>query len=333
MVDINDLFNDFNSLMRDKIGKNIDDLSTDERIALSKIIQSKSDDVTGSLKQEDSIRDVLPIEEGSQAELRHGDCTLLIQEIPDRSIDLVLTDLPYGVTDASWDNKIDMDFLMGEFKRVIKPKGNIILTASREFSVEVLGAGYANGMYKGHYPWIKNRPSSGLNAKYMPLNFTEDIIHLSKYGKGKSTTYNNIFLEEVEDGRVRTQTPSELYGGEGEYEYKQDFKGYNRSYFEYDRAKIIHKHHVTERKNPTQKPIDLLRDLIMIFSDEGDLVLDITMGTGSTGVASLLSGRRFLGFDLDSEFFDIASGRMVMLLELLGQGVELDEDHYFWHYL
>lgn len=338
MVDINELFNDFNALMQEKLGKNTSKMSKDERLAIANMLKAQSDDVTGVLKQKDSIRDVVPMDEDNLFEVRNGDCIQLIQEIPDNSIDLIFTDLPYGITDESWDVPINLDFLLKEFKRIIKPKGNILLTTSGIFTAQVVTASYNNRMYKALYPWLKNNSSGGLGARYMPTKWTEDIIHLSKKGLGVGTTFNQIFLEDVEKPRVRLQRPSTLYGGgdsDKQYVNTNDKKNYVRSYFTYKKVSNPYIHPKTGVKNTTQKPLDLARDLIEIFSNPGDLVLDVTAGSGSIGVASILSDRRFLGFELNYEFFEIINARLMTLATFIANGdeIDVDEDHYFWKYL
>ena len=155
--------------------------------------------------------------------------------------------------------------------------------------------------------------------------------------KRVGTTFNQIFLEDVENPRVRNQKISTIFRGSKDvnktYKIKNDKKNYVRSYFNYDRVDKGYMHPRKQVKNTTQKPVDLARDLIEIFSNPGDLVLDVTAGSGSIGVASILADRRFLGFELNYEFFEIINSRLMTLAAFIANGDEIDEDHKFWKYL
>lgn len=238
--------------------------------------------------------------------LLHGDCLELMKDIPDKSIDMILADLPYGVTKNKWDFVIPLDELWKHYKRVIKENGAIILFGQGVFTAKLMLSN--EKWFRYNLIWEKDRPSGFLNAKRMPLRSHEDIVVFYK----KLPTYNPQFwvgkpLHGMGSKFREGQLENNNYGKFDSHknpsaERKGDTKKYPRSVLSFKKEHPpIH---------PTQKPVDLLEYLIKTYTNEGDTILDNTMGSGSTGVAALNTGRKFIGMELDEEYFNIAKERI-----------------------
>lgn len=228
--------------------------------------------------------------------LLQGDCLELMQNIPDKSIDMILCDLPYGTTENKWDNVIDLELLWGAYRRIIKDNGAIVLFAQTPFD-KVLGSSNLK-MLRYEWIWEKHAPTGFLNAKKMPLKVHENILVFYK----KLPIYNPQFT----DGKPYTAkqgTPSSNYGKQ-----KDNVVSINDGY-RYPRDILKFKHD-KERLHPTQKPVELLEYLIKTYTNENMLVLDNCMGSGSTGIACLNTNRRFIGIELDKAYFQIAEDRI-----------------------
>jgi len=240
--------------------------------------------------------------------LIHGDCLIEMNQIADKSIDLVLTDLPYGLGKCKWDTIIDLELLWVQYKRVIKDNGTILLFCQQPFSSRLISSNY--DWFKYEYVWVKNKVNGFLNAKLSPLKKYENIAVFSqaKCSNGAKTlmTYNPQGLIGTEKiGKNAKREGSTTYSGmtKKQQEYKQEYTNYpnNLLYFDCE----------TDIAHPTQKPIPLLEYLIKTHSNECDTVLDNTMGSGSTGVACKNTGRDFIGIELDKTYFDIAEKRIL----------------------
>lgn len=228
--------------------------------------------------------------------LLQGDCLELMQNIPDKSIDMILCDLPYGTTENKWDNVIDLELLWGAYRRIIKDNGAIVLFAQTPFD-KVLGSSNLK-MLRYEWIWEKHAPTGFLNAKKMPLKVHENILVFYK----KLPIYNPQFT----DGKPYTAkqgTHSSNYG-----KRKDNVVSINDGY-RYPRDILKFKHD-KERLHPTQKPVELLEYLIKTYTNENMLVLDNCMGSGSTGIACLNTNRRFIGIELDKAYFQIAEDRI-----------------------
>ena len=246
--------------------------------------------------------------------LLQGDCLELMKQVPDKSIDLILCDLPYGTTKCKWDSVIPFDKLWTQYNRIIKDNGAIVLFGAEPFSSSLRMSNIKN--YKYDWYWDKNSGANILRAKYMPLKVIENICVFSNNGK---CNYIPQMRERTEKEKRKaaymlkyknvTQR-SELYGKvNGGFTYTSDpnYKyPINVLYFN-ARAKECNNQ---VRLHPTQKPIDLIEYLIKTYTEEEDLVLDFTMGSGSTGVACLNTNRRFIGIELDEKYFNIAKERI-----------------------
>lgn len=236
-------------------------------------------------------------------DLRCGDCLELMKDIPDKSISMILCDLPYGQTQRNkWDTCIPFEPLWEQYKRIIKDNGAIILFANGMFTAELMLSN--KFMWKYNLIWEKTQPTGFLNAKKMPLRNHEDICvfynKLPTYNPQKST--GHIRKVSKAEHKVGCKNTTD-YGEHGLTTYDSTER-YPKSVWKY--AKDIQK----SALHPTQKPVALLEELIKTYTNEGDLVLDNCMGSGSTGEACMNTGRNFIGFELDEEYFDIACKRL-----------------------
>ena len=230
-----------------------------------------------------------------EIDLRQGDCLELMKSIPDGSVDMVLTDPPYGTTACKWDSVIPFEPMWAELKRVIKPNGAIVLFGSEPFSSALRMSNIKN--YKYDWVWQKS-PTGFLNAKKMPMKSVENIIVFYN----KLPTYNPQGITKIKNKTIRNHSTkiertqiglSTHNGGRLRETYIQSFTGYPNQTLMFSNDKGLH---------PTQKPVSLLEYLIKTYTNEGETVLDFTMGSGSTGVACVNTTRNFIGIELDDEY-------------------------------
>ena len=241
-------------------------------------------------------------------DLRLGNCLELMQEIDDKSIDLILCDLPYGVLNknnegAKWDNTLPLDRLWEQYERIIKDNGAIILFASGMFTADLM---YSNKkLWKYNLIWKKgNRVSGFLNAKKQPLRNHEDICVFYR----NQPTYNpQMTIGNVNHsvGKFNKGVNNNCYGNLNLVQGQQDNLKYPISILDFD------KEH-PQKYHPTQKPIDLLVYLIQTYTNINDLVLDNCMGSGSTGVACKMLQRDFIGIEADEKYFEMAKDRIAL---------------------
>jgi site-specific DNA-methyltransferase (adenine-specific) len=213
---------------------------------------------------------------------------------------MVLTDPPYGTTQNKWDSVIDLDLMWKELKRVTKLNGAIVFTACNPFSASLIMSNPK--MFKYDWVWQKPKGTGHLNAKKQPMRDKEDVLVFYR----KQSTYNPQMVEGVPyDGNARTGSKQQT-SSYGKYEQKRE----NNSGYRY--PKQIQKFGVVERGtvHPTQKPVELMEYLIKTYTNEGEAVLDFTMGSGTTGVACKNTNRNFIGIELDDGYFEIAKERI-----------------------
>ena len=229
-----------------------------------------------------------------------GDCLERMAEIPDGSVDLVLTDPPYGTTACKWDAVIPFEPMWAAVKRVLKKNGAAVFTASQPFTSALVMSN--TGWFKYAWVWDKRRPSNPMLAKKQALKVHEDVcVFYAKFG-----TYNPQGVFET-DGKPRggvKPSKTDLGFGKGvSADYRQTRSGYPKSILTYgtDNTKNVH---------PTQKPVALMEYLIRTYTNEGETVLDFTMGSGTTGVACVNTGRNFIGIERDPGYFEIAKKRI-----------------------
>jgi site-specific DNA-methyltransferase (adenine-specific) len=238
--------------------------------------------------------------------LLKGDCLDRMKEIPDGSVDMILTDPPYGTTACKWDSIIPLEPMWEQLKRVIKPNGAIVMTASQPFT-SVLICSNLN-MFKTEWIWIKNKGTGHLNAKKMPMKFHENILVFYS----KPPIYNPIMTEGhkvVSYNQGKTQTP--CYGVTVACRYESKTQRQPRNILEIPVVNNDSTSKKERRMHPTQKPVALMEYLIKTYTNEGEIVLDFTMGSGTTGVACIRNNRKFIGIELDKLYFDIAYTRLL----------------------
>jgi len=236
-------------------------------------------------------------------DLRKGNCLEVMKTIKDDSIDAIICDLPYGTTQNKWDSIIDLPKLWEQYERVIKDRGVIILTASQPFTTTLIQSNI--DLFKYDLVWHKRTPSGVLNAKKMPLRTHESILFFYK----KLPTYNPIkTIAKHKCGVKSHKVDSTNYRTtEKMVEYKDKDMRYPTSIVDITGVVNNSKEKV---KHPTQKPIKLMEWLIKTYTNEGDLILDNTMGSGSTMVAAQNLKRNGIGIEQDEKYFKIAEQRI-----------------------
>jgi len=299
-------------------------------------------------------------------QIQQGDCLELMKKIPDGSVDMILTDLPYNLTDCSWDKSaIDLAAFWEQVKRILKPYCSAVLFSSGKFTHKLISSNF--DWYKYKWIWVKNTATMFVHAKNAPMRKFEEILVFSdgvinhksvskrrmKYnpqglidctilkdnlgksseteirahgkfkppkwydsptqlragGSGKrwSGIYDDCASNWQRCGRVKSganATKTQIHNPHPENTYIQEQTGYPSDVLHFDALSTNGRFH------PTQKPVDLLEYLIKTYTDAGETVLDATMGSGSTGVAAVNTGRKFIGFETEQKFFDIAKQRI-----------------------
>mgnify|MGYP003337674679 CR=1 FL=1 len=232
--------------------------------------------------------------------LIHGDCLQEMKTIPSASIDMILCDLPYGVTKNSWDVVIPFDALWKEYRRVIKNSGAIVLFGSQPFTSLLVTSNL--DMFRYSLVWEKNKFSDFLNSKRKPMKTNEDIVVFYK----KQPTYNPQYWYSTPYTRWNTQSVVDKQTNYGTHKENiaesKDGKRLPTTVLKFDR--------IERPQHPTQKPVELLEWLIKTYTNENETVLDNCMGVGSTGVACKNINRKFIGIELEKKYFDIAVTRI-----------------------
>lgn len=234
--------------------------------------------------------------------LIHGDCLIEMKNIPDKSIDMILCDLPYGTTKCSWDTIIPFDSLWEQYTRIIKDNGAIVLFGSQPFTSQLVSSNLQ--MFKYEWIWGKDAGSNFATVKYQPMKEHESVL---VFGKGK-TQYYPIMQERIgsrkgkETITIDSGRKNSVYGTQNGYGVLKVGKLRNpRSIQRFNRERGLH---------PTQKPVALCEYLIKTYTNENETVLDNCMGSGSTGIAAINTNRRFIGIEKDAEYFNIATERI-----------------------
>ena len=242
-------------------------------------------------------------------DLYNDDCFNVLKTLPDKSVDLVLTDPPYGTTAIEWDSVLDFDKMWVELERITKPKSNIILFASQPFSSLLITSKL--DWFRYELIWNKNKCGSPGLAKKRPQKVHENILIFSK----ESGCIYNPIMEKGEPWKRESKNPEGYGTGVNTHKYgfgKNKFMGGENKGIRYPKS-ILHASRnfsAQQTVHPTQKPTNVLNWLIMTYSNEGDVVLDFTMGSGSTGVSAKLTGRKFIGIEKEKEYFDISEKRI-----------------------
>lgn len=233
------------------------------------------------------------------------DCLEGMKRLPDSSIDMILCDLPYGVTQNKWDCVIPFKQLWAEYKRIIKDNGAIVLFGTQPFTSYLVMSNPK--MFK--YEWIyqKTNPSGHLNAKRMPMKYHENILVFYE----KQPTYNPIkttgHKRKISKGRIvkKEDVGKGCYGVQGKSKKYDSTERYPSSIQLFSNGLMKQK-----RLHPTQKPVELLEYLIKTYTNEGEVVLDNCMGSGSTCVAAINTGRDYIGYEIDKGYYEIARQRI-----------------------
>lgn len=241
--------------------------------------------------------------------LYKGDCLEIMKEIPDKSIDMILCDLPYGTTSCKWDIIIPFDLLWEQYNRIIKKDGPILLFGSEPFSSKLRMSNIEK--YKYDWIWNKKLAGNGILAKKQPLKIHEIV----------SVFNSKIYIPQMTKGKLRkkmTRNPkvSEINNGDGIKRTKETFNDeyYPTSIQEFTLANLR-----KGRLHPTQKPVELLEYLIKTYTNENEIVLDNCMGSGSTGVACVNINRKFVGIEKEEKYFEIAKERINKHIENIKQ--------------
>lgn len=231
----------------------------------------------------------------------NGDCLFEMKEIKEKSIDMILCDLPYGMTKNNWDIIIPFDKLWCEYNRIIKDNGAIVLFGSQPFTSLMITSNL--NMFRYSLVWEKNKFSDFLNSKRKPMKTNEDIAVFYK----KQPTYNPQYWYSTPYTRWNTQKAVDKQSNYGTHKENfvesSDGKRLPTTVLKFNR--------IERPLHPTQKPTDLLEWLIKTYSNENDIILDNCMGVGSTGVACKNTNRKFIGIELDTKYYNISKTRIL----------------------
>lgn len=232
-------------------------------------------------------------------QLVHGDCLDKMSAIPSGSVDLILTDPPYGTTRCKWDSIIPLDAMWAQIERVTHDRSAIVLMAAQPFTSVLINSNLR--MFKYCWVWEKTKASGHLNAKKQPLRATEDVCVFY----AKQCIYNPQGLETVHKAQKKHKHDFvdglQVYGRQ-DVSTIQTLGNYPRNIIVFKKpSKLIH---------PTQKPVALMEYMIETYSNEGETVLDFTMGSGTTGEACINLNRNFIGIEIDGHHFQVAQKRL-----------------------
>ena len=242
----------------------------------------------------------------SDHHLMHGDCLEKMAEIPTGSVDLVLTDPPYGTTACAWDAVIPFEPMWREVRRVLKPRGAAVFTASQPFTSALVMSNPKE--FRHEWVWIKNAGSNFANTVREPMKEHESCLVFAP----SQWTYNKQMQERTGGGVARVKTPVKFETGSDNYRQFERVETKTMpelrvpsSWQKFNRERGLH---------PTQKPVALMEYLIQTYTNPGETVLDFAMGSGTTGIACANLGRHFIGIERDARYFDLASQRLARLI-------------------
>lgn len=249
------------------------------------------------------------------------DCLEGMKRIPDGTIDAVICDLPYGTTDCAWDSIIQLDKLWEQYDRILSPKGTAVLFCQQPFT-SMLGASRIE-LLRHSLIWLKDRGSNFIAARHQPYKCSEDILVFSKgnfvTNASNKATYNpQMYIAETADLRyLYKQGTISSRKSMNQIRNRPCNKNVTIVGYQKDPYERFPKNFVfypvpnrDDRIHPTQKPVDLLRYLVLTYTNEGDTVLDNCMGSGTTAIACIKERRHFIGFELSKEYFDKAVRRI-----------------------
>tara|TARA_B110000977_G_scaffold131320_1_gene167353 strand:+ start:253 stop:1002 length:750 start_codon:yes stop_codon:yes gene_type:complete len=237
----------------------------------------------------------------TEVKLMQGDCLELMKTIPDGSVDMVLTDPPYGTTACKWDSVVPFEPMWEQLKRVIKPSGAIVMTASQPFTSALIMSNVK--MFKYEWIWEKSKATGHALCKKRPMKSHEGVL---VFCDGAETYYPQMVAGKPYNARLGTKESVE-------FSTWQNIRYDNTTGNRYPRSVQYFKTSECERngfRHPTQKPVALMEYLIKTYTNEGEAVLDFTMGSGTTGVAAKNLDRSFIGIELDKDYYNIAKERI-----------------------
>lgn len=232
------------------------------------------------------------------SDLHLGNCLDVMKTFPDNEIDLILVDLPYSLTALEWDSIIPLEPLWEQYNRISKENAAMVFTASQPFTTILISSNLKNFRYE--WIWEKPQGTNPMSAKIMPLKSHENILVFYR----KTPTYNpQMWRSNPYSGfKSSTKTIGEAYGNlKSQHRDNPDGSRYPKTVLQFKQEKGFH---------PTQKPVPLMEYLIKTYSNEGDVVLDNTMGSGTTGVAAIQCDRKFIGIESEKDYYDIAVKRI-----------------------
>ena len=236
----------------------------------------------------------------------HEDCLIGMNRIPEGVIDLVVCDLPYGTTNLEWDTIIPFEPLWLQYKRICKPNAAILLFSAQPFTTDLINSN--RKMFRYEIIWEKTNAAGFLDARRKPLKAHENICVFYT----KQPIYNPIktYIKETYRKRKQTGVAKQYNVTRGETIYENNGTRFPRDVVKFSNYSDTGFCGKGNHKHPTQKPVALLEYLINTYSNEGDLVLDNCMGSGTTAVAAINTNRRFVGFETNNEYFDYANDRI-----------------------
>ena len=242
--------------------------------------------------------------------LMKGDCLERMKEIESGSVDMILADVPYGTTQCKWDSVIPLEPMWQQLKRIIKPNGAIVMTASQPFTTTLIASNMK--MFKYCWVWEKDKPTNFALANKQPMKYHEDICVFYK----KQPTYNKRMIPRDGSGAKRCKYKVDHSNRKMQGMSLDDSLKNGDSWYSPDLknpSTILHFN--TGRRqssvHPTQKPVALMEYLIKTYTNEGEVVLDFAAGSGTTGVAARNLGRKFIGIEMDDHYFEVAKGRIL----------------------
>ena len=240
------------------------------------------------------------------------DCIEGMKNLPKDSVDMILSDLPYNITNCDYDNKaIDLKNFWTEARRILKPKCSAVLFASAKFSIKLINSNFENYRYK--WTWLKNAPTYFIHAKNAPMRISEEILVFSESVVGHKSTCKNRMkyfpqgLHKKTPRQYRSDKGGKIYqnnSGSLSHKYTSEIGGYPTEILRFKTPFNV------GRLHPSQKPVDLCEYLIKTYTSKGETVLDTCMGSGTTAIAAINTDRNFIGFELDEKYFEISRQRI-----------------------
>lgn len=243
----------------------------------------------------------------SKYRIEQGDCIELMRDIPDKSVDMILCDPPYGTTASKWDKVIDFKELWTQYERIIKDNGAIVLFGSGQFAFKLIESNVP--LYKYKWIWVKSNKSNFVNAKNRPMTAFEEILVFSKGNTANGSKVKMKYYPQglIKKKKVRRDTDKNFGTVAGK---RPSHKAVTVSEYTNYPFDVLNFDSVVKKQHTNQKPVELLEYLVKTYTNEGESVLDNCMGSGSTGVACINTNRNFIGFELDENYFNIAKNRL-----------------------